>query len=129
MTVKIMAVDDNHRFRETLKHHLQQEPEVTVVGEACNGEEAVQLATELKPDLVLMDISMPRVNGLAAAKEIKNARPETKVIILSIHKEQAYFTAAKEAGSDGYVVKGDLATALLPTIRQVIAEGQVKEAS
>ena len=129
MAVRIMAVDDNRKFRETLKQHLQEEPEVKVVGEACNGEEAVQLATELKPDLVLMDISMPRVNGFAATKEIKNARPETKVIILSIHKEQAYLTAAKEAGSDGYVVKGDLATALLPTIRQVMAEGQARQAS
>ena len=129
MKVKIMAVDDNRRFREMLKQLLQREPEVKVVAEACNGEEAVQLATELKPDLVLMDISMPRVNGLAATKEIKNARSETKVIILSIHKEQAYFTAAKEAGSDGYVVKGDLATALLPTIRQVMAEGQARQAS
>lgn len=119
MQVRIMAVDDNHRFRETLKHHLQEDPEVKVVAEACNGEEAVQLATELKPDLVLMDISMSRVNGLAAAKEIKNARPETKVIIISIHKEQAYLTAAKEAGSDGYVIKGTIGTALLPTIRQV----------
>ena len=117
-----MAVDDNRKFRETLKQHLQEEPEVKVVGEACNGEEAVQLATELKPDLVLMDISMPRVNGFAATKEIKNARPETKVIILSIHKEQAYLTAAKEAGSNGYIVKGDLPTTLLPMIRQVMAE-------
>ena len=122
MAVRIMAVDDNRKFRETLKQHLQEEPEVKVVGEACNGEEAVQLATELKPDLVLMDISMPRVNGFAATKEIKNARPETKVIILSIHKEQAYLTAAKEAGSNGYIVKGDLPTTLLPMIRQVMAE-------
>lgn len=129
MTVRIMAVDDNHRFRETLKQHLQQEPEVTVVGEACNGEEAVRLTQELGPDLVLMDISMPRVNGLAATKEIKNARPETKIIILSIHKEQAYFTAAKEAGSDGYVVKGDLTKTLLPMIRQVMAQGQARKAS
>ncbi|OGP20262.1 MAG: hypothetical protein A2038_08175 [Deltaproteobacteria bacterium GWA2_57_13] len=129
MTVRIIMVDDNQRFRETLKQHLQQEPEVTVVGEACDGEEAVRLAQKLRPDLVLMDISMPGANGLVATKEIKDTRPEIKVIMLSIHREQTYLTAAKEAGSDGYVVKGDLMKALLPLIRQVTAEGEAKEAS
>lgn len=129
MAVRIIAVDDNQQFRELVKRYLNRDPEFSLVGEACDGQEGVRLTEELRPDLVLMDISMPRVNGLAATKEIKAARPETRVIILSVHKEEAYFRAAKEVGSDGYIVKGELTTTLLPTIRQVMAEGQARQAS
>ena len=95
MAVRIIAVDDNQQFRELVKRYLNRDPEFSLVGEACDGQEGVRLTEELRPDLVLMDISMPRVNGLAATKEIKAARPETRVIILSVHKEEAYFRAAK----------------------------------
>lgn len=124
--VRVLLVDDSEQFLQSATAFLSQCPSVEVIGTATSGKDAIKKVQELRPDLVLMDIAMPRVNGLVATKEIKNARPETKVIIVSIHKEQAYFTAAKEAGSDGYVVKDDLTKTLLPMIRRVCSQLQVK---
>lgn len=120
MPATILIVDDDQGFREMVKRLLEREPGVSVVGEAGDGEEAVRLARELQPDVILMDIAMPRVDGLEATRRIKAERPEAKVIILTIHNEEAYRRAAAESGADVFLPKKTLMADLLPTIRRIM---------
>lgn len=123
MPVTILIVDDDQGFREMVKRLLEREPEVSVVGEAGDGEEAVQRARELRPDVILMDIAMPRVDGLEATRRIKAERPETKVLILTIHNEEAYRRAAQASGADVFLPKKTLMADLLPAIRRLMGGG------
>ena len=122
MAVTVLIADDNQRFRQAVGQHLNEDPQIRLVGEACHGEETVQLATELKPDLVLLDISMLRLNGLDALKQIKAAQPETKVIILTIHDEECYRRAAADHGADGFILKKEFSAALIPTIQRIMCK-------
>lgn len=119
----ILIVDDDQGFREVVKRLLEGKPEARVVGEAEDGEEAVMLARESQPDVVLMDIAMPRLDGLEATRRIKAERPETKVIILTIHNEEVYQRAAAESGADAFLSKKTLMADLLSTIWQVMGGG------
>lgn len=112
MSLSVLIADDDDEFRNLLRRLLQNEGEVTLVGEAEDGEEALRLAQRLQPQVILMDIDMPRMNGLEATRQIKSYRPEAKVIILGIHNEEAYRRAAKECGADGFVLKKTLSGAL-----------------
>jgi DNA-binding NarL/FixJ family response regulator len=123
MSATILIVDDDQGFREVVKRLLEREAEVSVAGEAGDGEEAVQRARELQPDVILMDLAMPRVDGLEATRRIKAERPETKVIILTIHNEEAYRRAALESGADVFLPKKTLMANLLPTIRRLTGGG------
>jgi len=87
MPITALIVDDDLTFRRAVKQLLESAPEVRVVGEATDGEEALQLAQTLRPDVVLMDITMPRMDGLEATRRIKAERPEVKVIVLTVHNE------------------------------------------
>ena len=129
MSTTILTVDDDRRFLEIVKCHLEKDPDLSIVGQATDGEQAIRLARELQPDVVLMDISMPRLNGLEATRQIKTEQPNTKVVILTNHDEEPYRKAATENGADSFLRKKTLRTALLPTIRQVMAEGQARQAS
>jgi two-component system response regulator DegU len=108
---------------EALRRILHAEPEFLLVGEAKNGEEAIERARELSPDVILMDLNMPRVNGLEATKRIKHTRPETKVIIVSVHSDPLYEIAAIENGADAFVPKKCLSTHLVPTIFKIAGKG------
>src|SRR5919109_4113493 len=119
MGTTILIVDDNPRMRALIWRILAREPNLHVVGEAEDGAEAIGLAHELQPDIVLMDFVMPRVNGLEAMRRIKVERPETKVIIMTVHAEDAYRRAAEASGSDAFLLKKTLMTDLLPTIRHL----------
>lgn len=119
MGTTILIVDDNPRLRALIRRLATQKPALQVVGEAEDGAEAIRLVHLLRPDIVLMDLVMPRVNGLEAMRRIKAERPETKVIIMTVHTEDAYRRAAEASGADAFLLKKTLMTALLATIRRV----------
>ena len=102
---RVVIAEDHTLFREGLKALLSLEPEFEVVGEAADGYQAIQSAKELKPDLILLDISMPRVDGMAAIKEIKRVCPEAKILILTVHKTEEHVLETLKSGASGYVLK------------------------
>ncbi|MDQ5988702.1 MAG: Protein-glutamate methylesterase/protein-glutamine glutaminase [Syntrophus sp. SKADARSKE-3] len=102
---RIVIAEDHTIVREGLKALLSSHPELRVVGEAQDGREAVRYAGQLKPDLILMDLSMPRMTGMEAIREVKRISPVTKVLVLTVHKTEEYVSASLEAGADGYVLK------------------------
>jgi DNA-binding NarL/FixJ family response regulator len=120
MTATVLTVDDDQVFRSVLNGLLVQDAAFNLVGEADNGEEAVRAALELRPDVVLMDITMPRVNGLDATRRIKASRPGTKVVILTVHTDVNYEHAALENGADAFIPKKRLGSDLLPTIHRLL---------
>jgi DNA-binding NarL/FixJ family response regulator len=121
---RILIVDDNPALREGLKSNLSHFPAFDIVGEAANGVEAIDSVEKLLPDLVLMDISMPRMDGITATKEIKIKRPETKVLIFTIHKTPEYLGAAHKAGADGYLLKDSSPAEMIQSIEDILAGNQ-----
>ena len=119
MGATILIVDDNARLRAIMRGIAAQESDLHVVGEAEDGAAAIRLAQELRPDIVLLDLVMPRVNGLEALRRIKTERPETKVIIVTVHAEDAYRQAAADSGADAFLLKKTLVAILLPTIQRL----------
>ena len=119
MEATILVADDNPRLRALIRRISAQQPDLRIVGEAGDGAEAIRLAHELRPDIMLIDMVMPRVNGLEAMQQIKAERPETKVIIMTVHTEDAYRRAAEDSGADAFLLKRTLMTTLLPTIRRM----------
>ena len=103
--IRVLVVDDHALFRRGLEMVLEQEPDIEVVGEASDGTEAVQVATETTPDVVLMDVRMPRRGGIDACTAIKDAVPSTKIIMLTISDEEADLYDAIKAGAMGYLLK------------------------
>ena len=117
---RIVIAEDHTILREGLRVLLCSDPEFEVVGEAEDGRDAIRCVENLSPDLVLMDLSMPRMNGLEAIKEIKKRSPETKIITLTVHKTEEYILAALEAGADGYVLKDATHSELVIAIKNVL---------
>jgi two-component system, NarL family, response regulator NreC len=117
----IVIVEDHTILREGLKALLSTHEELCVTGEAEDGRGAIICARELKPDLMLMDLSMPRMNGMEALKEIKRESPQTKVLILTVHKTEEYVHASLQAGADGYVLKDATHAELIMAIEKVLA--------
>src|SRR2546426_2103739 len=122
MGATILIVDDNSQLRAIMRGIVAQESGLHVVGEAEDGAEAIRLAQALRPDIVLLDLVMPRVNGLEALRRIKTERPETKVIIVTVHAEDAYRQAAEDSGADAFLLKKTLVTVLLPTIQRLCGD-------
>ena len=115
--IKVMLVDDQIILAEGIKSVLETDKEITVCGVACDGAEAVVMAQELKPDVVLMDIRMPNMNGVAATKRIKEALPACKIIILTTFDDSDYILSAINNGASGYLLKDIGSTALIDAIR------------
>jgi two-component system response regulator NreC len=123
MPIRIVLADDHVLVRQGLKSLLEREG-FQVVAEASDGQEAVRHVESLKPDIAVMDISMPILNGLNAAREMGRSSPQTKTILLTQHDESQYIREALEAGVKGYVLKNQVSSDLLLAIRQV-SRGQV----
>ena len=123
MLATIIIADDDQAFRSVLKPLLEKERELSVVGEAADGLEAIERARALSPDIILMDIAMPRLNGLEATRRIRAERPEIKVIIFTKYQEAAYRRAATDSGAEAFLTKTTRLADLLTTIRQLTAGG------
>jgi two-component system, NarL family, response regulator NreC len=117
--IRILLVEDHRILREGLRAILNAQPELAVVGEASEGGEAISHARELQPDVVLLDLSMPRMNGLEAIKGIKRVAAGVRVIILSVHQDGEYVQGALSAGADGYLTKDSSAEELVTGVRSV----------
>ena len=122
MKTSIIIIDDHQLFREGVKRILDFESSFDVVAEGDDGSEAMDLVEAHKPDVVIMDINMPNMNGVEATKMLVNRYPETKVIILSIHDDENYVQHALKTGAQGYLLKEMDADALIDAVR-VVAEG------
>ena len=117
---RIVIAEDHTILREGLRALLASDPEFDVVGEAEDGLDAIKSVKSLTPDVVIMDLSMPKMNGVAAIKEIKRVTPNTKIVVLTVHKNEEYILAAFQAGSDGYVLKYAGHEELVSAIRTVL---------
>jgi len=117
--IKVLLADDHQIFREGIRLLLEKTSDIEVVGEADNGKEAVAKTGQLLPDVVLMDITMPELNGLEATRQIKEAHPQVKVLILTMHETDQYLAEMLEVGASGYVVKTTSSRDLLAAIRAV----------
>jgi DNA-binding NarL/FixJ family response regulator len=119
--IKILLAEDHVVVREGTRQILENEKDLEVIGEAGDGEEAIQLTTELQPDLVIMDIAMPKLNGIEATKQIKALYPSIMVLILTAYDNDQYIFALLEAGAAGYLLKDVSSYELINAVRAVCA--------
>ena len=124
MSIKVLLVDDHAIIREGLRARLEKEPKMEVVADTDNGRKARDLVRELSPDVVIMDITMPGLNGIEATRQITAESPYVKVIALSIHSKRRYVADMLSAGAAGYILKECLFDELVQAIRAVVAGGQ-----
>ena len=117
--IRVLLADDHGVVRKGLRFMLEQEPEMSVVGEAGDGREAVKLAEELNPDVVIMDIGMPILNGIEAATQIVKRNSDIGVIFLSMHSDESYLLRALTAGAKGYLLKDSAETDLVRAVQAV----------
>jgi two-component system, NarL family, response regulator NreC len=116
---RILLADDHKLMRSGLKALIEQQPDLAVVGEADDGRQAVALAISLKPDLLVMDIGMPNLNGIEAAHQITQANPATAIVILSMHSDESYVLRALKAGAKGYLLKDSAESDLIRAVHAV----------
>ena len=119
--LKIVLAEDHTILREGLRALLSADPGFEIIGEAQNGREAVRCVERLEPDLLLMDLSMPRMSGMDAIREIKNRYPDIKIIALTVHKTEEYLLTTLKAGADGYVLKDATHEELFMAIKNVMS--------
>jgi two-component system response regulator NreC len=117
--IRILLADDHTIIRSGLKLLLEQQPDFKVIAEAKDGREAVQLATAHRPNVAVLDIGMPQLNGIEAARQILAAAPETRVVILSMHSDEGYVLRALKAGARAYILKNSAELDLIRAIRMV----------
>lgn len=128
-SIRVIIADDHAILREGIRSMLAQQNDILVVGEAGNGLEALELTARLQPDLVLMDIAMPEMNGIEATRQIVRNYPAVRVLILTQHDHREYIEPVLRAGASGYVLKRSGGLELLQAIRQVIDQGAFLEPS
>ncbi|MDZ8239666.1 MAG: response regulator transcription factor [Nostoc sp. ChiQUE01a] len=119
MSIKVLLVDDQSLIRQGLRALLELEPDLEIVGEAENGEEAINFVAELQPDVVLLDIRMPIMDGVAATREIQKRFPKTKILVLTTFDDNEYVSAALQSGAMGYLLKDTPSEELAVAIRAV----------
>ena len=121
--VSILIADDHEVVRRGIAAQIAQRPEWEVVAEATNGRDAVTLALRLKPDLIVLDLSMPELNGLAAASRIVAAQPEARILILTVHDSEQVVREVLAAGARGYILKSDAGRILMAALETLLAGG------
>ncbi|MDZ8187304.1 MAG: response regulator transcription factor [Nostoc sp. ChiSLP02] len=119
MSIKVLLVDDQSLIRQGLRALLELEPDLEIVGEAENGEEAINLVAQFHPDVVLLDIRMPIMDGVAATREIQKHYPQTKILVLTTFDDNEYVSAALQSGAMGYLLKDTPSEELAVAIRAV----------
>ena len=119
--ITVLLVDDHALVRRGFRRMLEDEPDMVVAGEAGDGEQAVKLARELKPQVVVMDCALPKLNGLDATRQILEEQPQTAVLMLSMHSENTWVRQAIDAGAKGYILKNAMDLELGSAIRRVAA--------
>jgi len=127
--IRVLLADDHPSFREGLERLLREEADVEVVGQASDGQEAVAMARDLHPDVVILDVSMPKLNGVEATKQIKEACPDTSILILSAYDNNPYVLSAIEYGADGYLLKSARYQEVITAIRAVQGGGKVLDSA
>lgn len=121
MKIRIAIADDHPLLREAMRNVLEQHEDMEVLGEASDGEEAVKLSSELKPDIIVMDIVMPKLSGIEATKQIRKVSPATAVLVLTAYDDDRYVIGLLEAGAAGYLLKSARGEVLVKAIRAVHA--------
>jgi DNA-binding NarL/FixJ family response regulator len=118
--ISVLLVDDHSLVRRGFRRMLEDEPDIRVVGEASDGEEAVKLARSLKPEVIVMDCALPGMNGLQATRKILQSLPQTLILMLSMHTEETWVRQAVDAGARGYVLKNAMDLELSSAIRRMV---------
>jgi NarL family two-component system response regulator LiaR len=118
--IKIVLADDHPLLRQALRDVLEKQPDFEVIAEASDGEEAVKLTTELLPDVVIMDISMPELNGLEATKQIKTSCPAIAVLVLTVHSDNEHILSILKAGAGGYLTKSVYGDEVISAVRALV---------
>ena len=127
--IRVLLVEDHETVREGLRLLLDSQPDIEVVGEAANGKLAIEYSGRFRPQVVIMDLSMPEVNGLAATQAIKRESPETAVVALTRHDDAAFVDELKKAGASAYVLKQSPSRELLDAVRTAAGGGSYLDAS
>jgi DNA-binding NarL/FixJ family response regulator len=122
--ITVVLADDHHLVRRGFRRMLEDDPDISVVGEAANGEEAIRLVAELRPRVVVMDAAMPGTGGLAATRKILASMPETAILMLSMHSEETLVRQAMDAGARGYILK-NVSDLDLPAAIKRVAAGEM----
>ena len=122
--MRVVLADDHDLVREGLRTLFQRYPRLTVCGEAKNGQEAVELVAELQPELVVLDLSMPEMNGIQAAAKIRQVSPATKIVMLSMHSSSYSAEEAFRAGVSAYVTKSEAGTELMRTVNALFGDSR-----
>lgn len=117
---KIVVADDHAILRQGLRALLSASDEISIIGEASDGQEAIRITNQLKPDVLLIDLSMPRMNGTEAIQVLRARQPDLKIIVLTVHRTEEYVRAALDAGINGYLLKDDTHNELLSSIHAVL---------
>lgn len=119
--ISVLLVDDHSLVRRGFRRMLEDEPDIVVLGEASDGAEAVRLAQDLQPNVIVMDCALPGMNGLEATRRILQACPQSRILMLSMHPEETLVRQAMEAGASGYILKNAIDLELGPSVRRVAA--------
>jgi len=119
-TIRILLADDHTVVRDGLRALVEKQPDMAVVGEAADGRDTVRLAEEQSPDVIIMDIAMPNMNGIEATRRITASNPQTAVLILSMHQDESYVLRSLKAGAKGYLLKESVRGDIIEAIRAVV---------